>query len=958
MKKLICLASAAIVATMLFSCNKLENNTSLSDESTIKVELTATADAPDTKVTIGSKTSNKFPVTWNAEGETVTMYEVTSEGNKTYHSAEEYTLGSGNKTAKFTFEVTAKKADSYDYYFFSPGAVVNSLNSGKFNVKLPAVQKSGAASVDPASIILQATALAQPSQTATFNANFKMISAVGKMTLKNLPLAAGESVKSVSIQAKGKDFAATAYLGTDGTFSHHDASVDKITVDVSELTTTGDFDVWFNCWPCALVAGDKLIITANTEGAVYTREISLTAAREFKAGAVNEIPVDMTNAEKPEIVEFKLKALNNIQASDVVVITMKVDGAYYAMSNDKGTNAAPAAVLVEVTDNAISNPDDNLKWNISSSNGAYVIHPDGDASKVLYTLDDNNRVRVGTQDGASWVLDASLDNKYLKYNTASFDRNLGVYNKSDWRAYKKADGAAHANIAGQEVCFFAFSDSRTPQNLSFPQAAYNAEVGGSFTAPVLSGAHTTVTYTSSNTAVATVNESTGAVTLVAAGTTTITATAEANATYKAGTASYTLTVTSATALQTMDEIFAAATTAGSTATAVKVKFNNWVISGVKNNNAYATDGTKGFIIYQSGHGFEAGDKLSGTVTCKVQLYKGAAELTSITSESEGLTVTKGGTLTAKTATIAELSGVNTGAYFNLGTLTFDGTYFTDGTNKIKPFGSVIELPTLTSGNSYNVKGMFIQYDSTKEIAPLYATDFEEAGAPDPTCATPVITIDGSGKATITCETSGATIKYAISDTEPASFANTYSTPVQLTDGQTIWAKASATGMQDSKVASKKYTAGEAKTLIIDGSQLTKDATKAEADYTYDGFTITMSDGAKVQSSTGDNKFTDSAILIGKSGAYIYNKTLIPGKITKFEIYSNKGASAKVSVGVLFSKTAISEYAEGTNTYTETLSTLDNVYDCSSKIPDGAKYFWYQVTNSNNSQVQFRITYTE
>lgn len=151
--------------------------------------------------------------------------------------------------------------------------------------------------------------------------------------------------------------------------------------------------------------------------------------------------------------------------------------------------------------------------------------------------------------------------------------------------------------------------------------------------------------------------------------------------------------------------------------------------------------------------------------------------------------------------------------------------------------------------------------------------------------------------------------------------------------------------------------GTTKTLIIDGSKLTSTATTAATDYTYGDFTITMSDGAKAQSSSGDNKFTDSAILIGKSGKYIYNKTPIPGKITKFEIYANKGASAKVSVGVLFSTTAISTYATGTNTYTATLSTLDNVYDCSSKIPDGAKYFWYQVTNANNSQVQFRITYT-
>ena len=80
------------------------------------------------------------------------------------------------------------------------------------------------------------------------------------------------------------------------------------------------------------------------------------------------------------------------------------------------------------------------------------------------------------------------------------------------------------------------------RNLAFSSNTATATVGEDFTEPTLSGATTGVTYSSSNTSVATVNESTGEVTLVAAGETTITATAAADATYKAGEASYTLTV--------------------------------------------------------------------------------------------------------------------------------------------------------------------------------------------------------------------------------------------------------------------------------------------------------------------------------------------------------------------------------------------------------------------------------
>ncbi len=80
------------------------------------------------------------------------------------------------------------------------------------------------------------------------------------------------------------------------------------------------------------------------------------------------------------------------------------------------------------------------------------------------------------------------------------------------------------------------------QNLTFNLTEIEATVGEDVTEPTLSGAMTTVTYSSSNVAVATVDENTGAVTLVGAGTTTIKATAVETDEYYGAEASYTLTV--------------------------------------------------------------------------------------------------------------------------------------------------------------------------------------------------------------------------------------------------------------------------------------------------------------------------------------------------------------------------------------------------------------------------------
>lgn len=68
------------------------------------------------------------------------------------------------------------------------------------------------------------------------------------------------------------------------------------------------------------------------------------------------------------------------------------------------------------------------------------------------------------------------------------------------------------------------------------------------------------------------------------------------------------------------------------------------------------------------------------------------------------------------------------------------------------------------------------------------------------CKSPVISfVDGT--CTITCATDGATIKYS---TDGTSYS-TYSAPFSVTEGTTVYAKATASGYEDSSVVSKKYT---------------------------------------------------------------------------------------------------------------------------------------------------------
>lgn len=81
-------------------------------------------------------------------------------------------------------------------------------------------------------------------------------------------------------------------------------------------------------------------------------------------------------------------------------------------------------------------------------------------------------------------------------------------------------------------------------NLAFPQDNYSVAFGDEFISPfATTDSDAAISYSSDNTEVAEVNAATGDVTIKAIGVAKITAAVEATDTYKAGTASYTLTVT-------------------------------------------------------------------------------------------------------------------------------------------------------------------------------------------------------------------------------------------------------------------------------------------------------------------------------------------------------------------------------------------------------------------------------
>ena len=138
---------------------------------------------------------------------------------------------------------------------------------------------------------------------------------------------------------------------------------------------------------------------------------------------------------------------------------------------------------------------------------------------------------VEPQSDGTFKITNNLKNKYIQYTT------FGNYG-----SYADLQASAILPTLYTNGVDLGTAVTKQEQTLIFSGTEFSVNENETFTSPTLTGAKTTVSYSSSNEEVATVDASTGEVTIVGVGFTTITATAESSEEYYEGTASYTLTV--------------------------------------------------------------------------------------------------------------------------------------------------------------------------------------------------------------------------------------------------------------------------------------------------------------------------------------------------------------------------------------------------------------------------------
>lgn len=195
-------------------------------------------------------------------------------------------------------------------------------------------------------------------------------------------------------------------------------------------------------------------------------------------------------------------------------------------------------------------------------------------------------------------------------------------------------------------------------------------------------------------------------------------------------ASADFTFISGTAITSIAKLCAAAPAEGEVE--VLVEFNNWIVTGVKGNQVYFTDGKNGIVNYIKGHGFEEGDVVTGSAVVTLTTYNECAEITSLTSTTDGVTVTKGEGATPIKVAIADLEKDMQGCLLTFEDLVYseqENKFIDEDDNGIAPNNKFFTLPTLMDGKTYNVTGIAVWYvpadgSSYWAIAPRTADEIQ------------------------------------------------------------------------------------------------------------------------------------------------------------------------------------------------------------------------------------------
>ena len=275
--------------------------------------------------------------------------------------------------------------------------------------------------------------------------------------------------------------------GTDGTITVTLTAIDNNDIEVHWFEADGTTAATYNHdWIEANIDSNNdiaYVIEENTGDArsAYFKVYGMDSeANDVYSELVTINQAAGTTPPTPGQYDWVLTDLADLTANDVFVIVGTETGveedAYFALPNNGGTQNAPSAVSVTVSNNTLSGEiATTIQWNISgNSTDGYIFYPNGDTETWLYcntsaNSSSNNNIRVGSGDRKYFVLD---DNDYIITNDNSVTRYLSVYNDQDWRGYIDT---SHGAVP---ISFYKRVPASTEPSITLNQYTYNLNADG------------------------------------------------------------------------------------------------------------------------------------------------------------------------------------------------------------------------------------------------------------------------------------------------------------------------------------------------------------------------------------------------------------------------------------------------------------------------------------------------
>lgn len=344
-----------------------------------------------------------------------------------------------------------------------------------------------------------------------------------------------EDVISAKLSVEGGNIASSyALLDPSGFICEKYLKEITITFEEGTAPKASDFQLWYNVLPTAYTSMSLEVKTAN-----HTLTLNKNKGGNFVAGKLYKIHKDNVTWTENKNVTFFYESFDSCEGTG---------------GNDGKWNGSIANSTITA---------DNVDWTFEKGGGANACVKLGTSSDfgkaTTPALGINTSTTTLSFKAGAWVSkDEKTVIKITANNGGTVDPSTITLKNGEWTDYTcTISGATEMTTltfaASQKSNNRFFLDEvmvyygnkpvvKHTQQISFSKTSVECYINDTFTEPILSGNKTSVTYSSSDEKVATVDAASGKVTILSAGKTEITATAEESEEYKTATAKYTLTV--------------------------------------------------------------------------------------------------------------------------------------------------------------------------------------------------------------------------------------------------------------------------------------------------------------------------------------------------------------------------------------------------------------------------------